>query len=84
MNKKYEVTETLLNKMFEYAGHYPPNTNLRETKQDWYNQYQMSNESKLQWINWGTGYIEQEFGVSKDRAKKEMEMLAITFGLKSY
>ena len=84
MNKKYEVTETLLSKMFEFAGYSAPNTNLRQTKSDWYNNYQMSNASKLQWINWGAGYIQQELGVPKDRAKLEMEMLAITFGLKTY
>ena len=84
MNKKYQVTEALLSKMFEYAGYPAPNQNLRETKSEWYNSYQMSNSSKLQWINWGTNYIHQELGVTKDRAKLEMEMLAMTFGLKTY
>ena len=84
MNKKYQVTQELLAKMFEFAGYSVPNENLRETKSQWHNQYQMSNASKLQWINWGTNYIQQELGVPKDRAKLEMEMLAMTFGLKSY
>lgn len=84
MNKKYEVTETLLSKMFEFAGYPAPNSNLRQTKSEWYGNYQMSNVSKKQWINWGSNYIQQELGVTKDRAKMEMEMLAMTFGLKTY
>jgi len=84
MNKKYQVTEELLTKMFEFAGYPAPNTNLRETKSQWYDKYQMSNVSKLQWINWGTNYIQEQLGTTNSRAKMEMEMLAMTFGLKSY
>ena len=84
MNKKYEVTETLLSKMFEFAGYLPPNQNLRDTKAQWYGNYQISNSAKLQWMDWGANYIQQELGVTKDRAKLEMYMLAMTFGLKSY
>jgi hypothetical protein len=84
MNKKYQVTETLLSKMFEYAGYPAPNQNLRETKSEWYGNYQMSNANKLQWMDWGANYIQQELGVTKDRAKLEMYMLAMTFGLKTY
>jgi hypothetical protein len=84
MNKKQEVTETLLSKMFEYAGYPAPNQNLRETKSQWYGNYQISNSAKLQWMDWGANYIQQELGVTKDRAKLEMYMLAMTFGLKSY
>ena len=84
MNKKYEVTEALLSKMFEFAGYLPPNTNLRQTKSEWYGNYQMSNANKSQWMDWGANYIQQELGVTKDRAKLEMYMLAMTFGLKTY
>ena len=84
MNKKYQVTETLLSKMFEYAGYPAPNQNLRETKSEWYGNYQMSNANKSQWMDWGANYIQQELGVTKDRAKLEMYMLAMTFGLKTY
>jgi hypothetical protein len=84
MNKKYEVTETLLSKMFEFAGYLPPNQNLRDTKAQWYGNYQMSNASKLRWMDWGANYIQQELDVTKDRAKLEMYMLAMTFGLKTY
>lgn len=84
MNKKYEVTEALLSKMFEFAGYLPPNQNLRDTKAQWYNNYQMRSTDKTQWINWGANYIQQELGIPKDRAKNEMEMLAMTFGLKTY
>ena len=84
MNKKYQVTETLLSKMFECAGYPAPNQNLRETKSEWYGNYQMSNANKLQWMDWGANYIQQELGVTKDRAKLEMYMLAMTFGLKTY
>jgi hypothetical protein len=84
MNKKYQVTEALLSKMFEYAGYPAPNQNLRETKSEWYGNYQMSNANKLQWMDWGANYIQQELGVTKDRAKLEMYMLAMTFGLKTY
>jgi hypothetical protein len=84
MNKKYQVTEALLSKMFEYAGYPAPNQNLRETKSEWCGNYQMSNANKLQWMDWGANYIQQELGVTKDRAKLEMYMLAMTFGLKTY
>ena len=84
MNKKQEVTETLLSKMFEYAGYPAPNQNLRGTKSEWYGNYQISNSAKLQWMDWGANYIQQELGVTKDRAKLEMYMLAMTFGLKTY
>lgn len=84
MNKKYEVTETLLSKMFEFAGYPAPNSNLRQTKSEWYNNYQMSKVDKIQWLNWGTEYLQQALNIPKDRAKFEIEMLDISFGLKTF
>ena len=82
--RKYQIIQELLEKMFEYAGHYPPNQTLRETKRDWYNNYTMSKEAKQQWIAWGTTHLQSEMGLPRDRAATEMQMLDLTFGLKSY
>lgn len=84
MNKKQQIIQELLSKMFEFAGHNAPNQNLRDTKSEWFGNYQMSKESRLEWLNWGTGFLHKELQLPKDRAKLEMEMLALTFGLKTY
>lgn len=81
--KKQEVIEALLRKMFEYAGYVPPVQNLHETKSSWLNNYTMSNEAKARWINWGTSYLERELGLNRSRAQMEMQMVDLSFGLKS-
>ena len=80
--KKYQLIQELLEKMFEYAGHYPPNQNLRETKRDWYNNYHISKEAKKLWMNWATNRLQSEMGLTHSRAELEIQMLDVSFGLK--
>lgn len=84
MANRAEIIQTLLEKMFEYAGYPAPNGNLRETKKDWHSNYYMRSTDKDMWVAWGTRYLQTELGLSKDRAGLEMDILSLSFGLKTY
>ena len=83
MNKKDIVIETVLQKMFEYAGQVPYYDNLKETKSQWQPYFKMTLENKSKWIAWGTRYLQTELGIPYDRAEFEMKALDMVYGLKT-
>jgi len=84
MDKRTEIINELLKKMFEFSGNYPPYENLRETQNQWRGMYSMPQDAKIKWLNWGTGYLQKEMGLSQSRAQMEMQMLDQMWGLKTY
>lgn len=83
MSKNYSyLVEILINKMFELSGHQVTYQDVLGRKDDWYNQYTMTKEQQKDWIEFGIGVIRKEMKVPKYRAKKEMDMVFINWGLK--
>ena len=84
MNKKDLIIETVLKKMFEYAGQVPYYENLKETKSQWQHYVSMSEENKKKWLVWGANYLQKELNISPSRAEFEMRALDMVYGFKNY
>jgi len=83
MNKKDTIIESVLKKMFEYAGQVPYYNNLKETKSQWQPYFKMTSENKKRWLAWGTQYLQTELGIPYERAEFEMKALDMVYGLKT-
>ena len=81
-DKKQAVVKTLLNKMFEIAGYPIKYEDLLGRTDEWYRIYTMTREQNLEWLEWGTNYIKKELRISKQWAKREMDMIDLGWGLR--
>lgn len=80
--KKIDVAETLINKMFEIAGHNVTYDDIKERKDNWYQQYTMTEQQNKEWREWGISFLKKQGGVLKARADKEMAFFDLMYGLK--
>ena len=81
-DKKQIVVETLINKMFEIAGHDISYEDIKERKDEWYSEYTMTEDQSKDWCEWGEKYIRKQLKFPKVLAKREMTMFDLMYGLK--
>ena len=55
--KKEKLLVDLINKMFEIAGHNVTFEDIKDRKDDWYNQWTMTEDQYNQWRKWGSKEI---------------------------
>lgn len=77
------IVETLINKMFEIAGHNVTYKDIVDRKDEWYKDWTMTEQQEKEWVKWGTEHIHKVYKhFSKDIAKREMAMFNVAYGLK--
>jgi len=77
------IVETLINKMFEIAGHNVTYKDIIDRKDEWYREWTMTEEQEKEWVEWGTEHIHKVYKhFNKDIAKREMAMFNLAYGLK--
>lgn len=82
-NKNQIVVETLINKMFEIAGHQVTYNDIKDRTDAWYTQWTMTEEQEQEWRTWGTVYIKKKFRFTKPMAERQMSMINLMWGLKT-
>lgn len=82
-NKDEIIIETLINKMFEIAGHSVTYNDIKDRKDNWYQQWTMTEEQNKEWREWGIKYIKKEKRLYKDYANKQMAFFDLMYGLKT-
>ena len=81
--KKAALTvETLINKMFEIAGHSITYNDIKDRKDNWYQQWTMTEYQNKQWVDWGIDYLRKHLKYSKKLAEREMGFFNLSYGLK--
>jgi hypothetical protein len=80
--KKQQTIETLLNRMFEIAGHEVRYDDIVGRTDNWYQQYTMTTAQNKEWREWGIEYLRKQLKVSKGVAEREMGMIDLRWGLK--
>ena len=76
------IVETLINKMFEISGHSITFEDIKNRKDDWYSEYEMTSEECAEWMEWGTEYLKKTLKINKKLAEREMSMFNLSYGLK--
>lgn len=85
MNKeqKYQqLIKELIDKMFEISGHPLKFENVKDRKDNWFQEYTMTEEQNKEWREWGIKHIKNKTRLSKKIAELEMAWLDLYCGLK--
>lgn len=82
-NKNDIIVETLINKMFEVAGHNVTFEDIKGRTDNWYQQWTMTEEQNQEWREWGIKYLKKQKGLVKHFAEREMAMFDLMYGLKT-
>lgn len=83
MRNKEFVLKTLINKMFKIAGHNVTYDDIVNRKDDWYNEYTMTQEQNEKWMNWGKKFLVYKGDMDEFSANKQMQMINLSYGLKT-
>lgn len=76
------VVETMINKMFEIAGHSVTYEDIKDRKDNWYQQWTMTEEQNKEWREWGLKYLKKQKGLLKYYAERQMAFFDLMYGLK--
>ena len=74
--------ETLINKMFEIAGHDVTFNDIKERKDNWFQEWTMTPEQNDQWCKWGKKYLMKYMRLYAKPAQREMLIISLNWGLK--
>jgi hypothetical protein len=80
--KKEKLLVDIINKMFEIAGHNVTFEDIKDRKDDWYNQWTMTEEQYEQWRKWGSKEIKKLMKLTDVYADRQMAMIGLNYGLK--
>ena len=80
--KKDQALIDLINKMFEIAGHQVTYDDIKDRKDNWFQEWTMTFEQHLEWQDWGQKYIKKQLNLSAKRAEHEMQWASLAWGLK--
>ena len=77
------ISETLINKMFEIAGHEVTFEDIKGRTDNWYQQWTMTQAQNLEWVEWGIEYLRKQLKINKKLAEREMGWINLNWGLKA-
>jgi hypothetical protein len=81
-NKERQLLKELIDKMFEIAGHNLKFEDVEGRKDNWFQQYTMTETQNEEWKEWGTKLLVKKCCYGKKLADREMRMLDLYCGLK--
>jgi len=80
--KEHQLTVDLVNKMFEIAGHQVTYDDVKDRKDDWFNDWTMTMAQREEWMDWGKKLLMKKFYMYARRAENEMQWAGLQWGLK--
>jgi hypothetical protein len=81
-DKNKLVLKELIDKMFEMAGHDLKFEDVEGRKDNWFQQYTMTEAQNEEWREWGIKFIMKKRRYNRYSADREMRMLDLYCGLK--
>lgn len=80
--KRQKIVQELINQMFNIAGHDVCYEDIKDRKDAWYQEWEMTVAQNDEWQTWGAEFIRKNLRVNKQLAKREMAMIGLMWGLK--
>jgi hypothetical protein len=80
--KREHVIINLINKMFEIAGHQVTFDDIKDRKDNWFQEWTMTVEQNDQWKAWGKKYLIKNLRINAKLAEREMAWISLQWGLK--
>jgi len=81
-NKEKQFLKELIDKMFELAGHDLKFEDVEGRKDNWFQQYTMTEAQNKEWKEWGVKHIKKKKRYYSKIADREMAFLDLYCGLK--
>ena len=72
----------IINEMFKIAGHDVTYDDVKDRKDDWFQQWTMTEAQHAEWQKWGKRYFMKKFYMTASRGEKEMMWTSLMWGLK--
>ena len=80
--QKWQIAmEKLINKMFEIAGHAVTYEDIKDRRDNWFQQWTMTVEEAEQWKSWGADYLRKNLRLRKPIAERQMMWINVQWGL---
>ena len=80
--KEQNAVVDIINEMFRIAGHQVTFQDVEGRKDDWFNQWTMTDEQYHEWLRWGKKYLQNNIKMNARMAEREMAMIGLMWGLK--
>ena len=80
--KKEKSVIDLVNMMFEIAGHTVTFEDIKDRKDNWFQEWTMTTEQNDQWKLWGKKYLIKNLRMNAKIAEREMMWASLQWGLK--
>jgi hypothetical protein len=80
--KEQNAVVDIINEMFRIAGHQVTFQDVEGRKDDWFNQWTMTDEQYHEWLGWGKKYLQNNIKMYARMAEREMAMIGLMWGLK--
>ena len=80
--KQYKMLVDLINEMFRIAGHAVTYDDVKDRKDDWFQQWTMTMDQNAEWQRWGKKYLQKNLNMYAKQAEKEMQWISLMWGLK--
>ena len=80
--KKDQALIDLINKMFEIAGHQVTYDDVKDRKDNWFQEWTMTMAQGDEWRAWGEKYLKKQLRLTAKSAELEMQWASLAWGLK--
>ena len=80
--KREKALADLINEMFRIAGHELTFDDIKDRKDNWFQQYTMTVAQNEEWQAWGKKYLQKELRSPAKMAEREMMWFSLQYGLK--
>ena len=70
--KREQAVVDLINQMFIIAGHQVTYDDIKDRKDNWFQQWEMTVEQADEWKKWGVEYLRKNLKINKASDEKEM------------
>ena len=80
--KREKAVIDLINQMFIIAGHQVTYDDVKDRKDNWFQQWEMTVQQSDEWKKWGVEYLRKNLKINKASAEKEMLWVSLMWGLK--
>ena len=80
--KRNQSIVDLINQMFIIAGHDVTYDDVKDRKDDWFNDWTMTMDQREEWEEWSNKYLMKKLKMSSRQADKEMIWASLMWGLK--
>jgi hypothetical protein len=72
----------LINEMFKIAGHFVTYEDIKDRKDNWFNEWTITMDQYEEWKLWGKKYLQKKLNMYAKSAKKQMDWVGLMWGLK--